>query len=362
VFKIEKVDCMVYPLLQVSLRPSKKAGILLQLMDGAKKMKIRLLLIIIIILFTTPTIAAEHYILDGGTGNGSAWNNALDDFPSTLVRGDTYYVGDGTYGQQEFDDPTDGEKYIYIKKATLEDHGTETGWDTAYGDGVATFFSNVDTKGGDIIVFKTSYWEFDGVVGGGPSSWTSGHGFKVTTDNPKATLMTTTHNGAGTEVASNIHVYHTEFAHVGRDKNPDAEGTYGCIVIAKADYDRAFCATGGCSGGGHVYAYNYIHDSPAYMVYNFSSGTLIFEYNYLDKSSHLETKESPVQGGGIVTYNAHNHTYRYNIFKDIKGNAEIVFYTWHGVLTVDNIDIYGNVFFDSGKNGSQWLNLGAFHR
>jgi len=37
---------------------------------------------------------ANHYILDGGSGDGSAWDNALDDLPAAFVRGDTYYVGD----------------------------------------------------------------------------------------------------------------------------------------------------------------------------------------------------------------------------------------------------------------------------
>lgn len=35
----------------------------------------------------------------------------------------------------------------------------------------------------EFFYLKTAYWIIDGVVGGGPSSWTSGFGFKITTNN-----------------------------------------------------------------------------------------------------------------------------------------------------------------------------------
>ena len=46
--------------------------------------------ILFLVLVATPVFAADHYILDGGSGDGSAWNNALDDLPETLTRGDTF--------------------------------------------------------------------------------------------------------------------------------------------------------------------------------------------------------------------------------------------------------------------------------
>ncbi len=50
-------------------------------------------------------------------------------------------------------------------------HGPETGWNATYGDGQAVF-------SGDISIW-TDNWTIDGVVGGGPGSWRSGHGFRV---------------------------------------------------------------------------------------------------------------------------------------------------------------------------------------
>jgi hypothetical protein len=56
-----------------------------------------------------------------------------------LTRGDTYYIADGSYVTYIFDDVASGSLVITIKKATVADHGTETGWLDTYGDGQAVF-------------------------------------------------------------------------------------------------------------------------------------------------------------------------------------------------------------------------------
>lgn len=85
--------------------------------------------------------AANRYVRAGATGNGSGsdWNNAYTSLPATLVRGDTYYVADGNYPGYVFTTPASGTTFIYVKKATLDDHGTDTGWQASYGDGQAVF-------------------------------------------------------------------------------------------------------------------------------------------------------------------------------------------------------------------------------
>jgi hypothetical protein len=52
-----------------------------------------------------------------------------------------------------------------VLKATQQDHGTDSGWSPDYGDGRAVFGK---------ITFSSSFYVFDGRVGGGPSSWNSG--------------------------------------------------------------------------------------------------------------------------------------------------------------------------------------------
>lgn len=91
------------------------------------------------------------YIREGRNGNGSDWTNAFGQVPA-LVRGNTYYVADGTYNG--FTSSVSGTTPIVIKKATAADHGTDTGWNNSYGDGQAVF--------GDITLNDMGYFTLDG--------------------------------------------------------------------------------------------------------------------------------------------------------------------------------------------------------
>src|SRR5690348_11914306 len=110
--------------------------------DGVPMKKLALLLILVAL----PALGANHYIRAGATGNGSGtdWTNACSGFSgscaiSGLVRGDTYYVADGSYGSQTFDTANSGSSVITIIKATVANHGTATGWSDTFGDGQAVF-------------------------------------------------------------------------------------------------------------------------------------------------------------------------------------------------------------------------------
>ncbi|NML18697.1 hypothetical protein, partial [Azohydromonas caseinilytica] len=100
--------------------------------------------------------AANVYVRPGATGanNGSDWANAYTALPSTLVRGNVYYIAAGSYAGRTFSTAASGTTPVTIKKATVADHGTSTGWSDAYGTGQASF------TGG--ISFTTPYWVFDG--------------------------------------------------------------------------------------------------------------------------------------------------------------------------------------------------------
>jgi hypothetical protein len=98
-------------------------------------------LAVLLILIATPVSAANVYVRVGAAGaaTGADWTDAYTALPSVLVRGNTYYIADGTYGAYTFDDAVSGTSVITIRKATVASHGTETGWDNTYGDGVTTF-------------------------------------------------------------------------------------------------------------------------------------------------------------------------------------------------------------------------------
>lgn len=120
--------------------------------------------------------AVDRYVRAGATGanNGTDWSNAYSSLPTTLVRGDTYYVASGSYGGYTFDDPASGTTIITIKKATVADHGTATGWLDTYGQGQAIFNGPLN--------FDSSNWIFDGngthTI---PSKNTNDYGFKIST-------------------------------------------------------------------------------------------------------------------------------------------------------------------------------------
>ncbi len=114
--------------------------------------------VLLALTWTSTAQAANHYIRDGATGTApcSDWSmaNACDSLPATLIRGDTYYVADGTYPGRTLDTETASNLVITIRKATASDHGTDTGWLSTFGDGQATFTGPFD--------FETHDWVIDG--------------------------------------------------------------------------------------------------------------------------------------------------------------------------------------------------------
>ena len=82
-----------------------------------------------------------RYVRPGGAGSkdGSDWGNAFDGLPSTLERDTVYWLAAGRYGGYTFDDAASGQKGITLRKAVDQAHGTDAGWNAAYGSGQATF-------------------------------------------------------------------------------------------------------------------------------------------------------------------------------------------------------------------------------
>jgi len=124
---------------------------------------------------------SNHYIRAGASGNGSGsdWTNACTGFsgacaPSSMVRGDTYYLAGGSYSGANFSAASSGTTLITIKGATTADHGTDTGWSTSFGVDV----TQVSFKSS--IAFSSSYWMFDGVMGPVWSRVASQYGFTFT--------------------------------------------------------------------------------------------------------------------------------------------------------------------------------------
>ena len=160
-----------------------------------------LLAMVVLLLMTAGAAhAANRYVRAGASGasDGSDWNNAYPTLPSTLQRGDTYYVAAGSYPAYTFDDAQSGTLTITVKKATAADHGTSTGWQAAYSSGQAVFSS--------VLRFATGYYVFDGQTRD-EADWFNGasYGFRVNHNGKDQNIVIS--GGAGSSNITIKHVY-----------------------------------------------------------------------------------------------------------------------------------------------------------
>jgi parallel beta helix pectate lyase-like protein len=264
-----------------------------------------------------------HYVRYDAKGNnsGSDWNNAYRELPSTLIRGDTYYIAGGYYPEYSFDDPASGSTYIYIKKATVDDHGTNTGWESSYGNGTVFFESS-----GTVFTFETMYYDLDGVTGSG----TSNHGIVVQMNGASsATYGVSLRGGTGFINLRHMEIYHS---------NPCGVGDVAQDGIRSVGPDNI------------TISYCYIHSWHRNCIIATDSQNWTVEYSHLSQNwtveySHLAESHSTSSNHGQAIYmgyrSASNWNIRHNTFKDINGSAVIFF---SGACS--NISVYGNLFWE----------------
>jgi len=258
------------------------------------------------------SFSAVHYIRQGASGVGTDWINAYGKLPSNLIRGDTYYIADGTYPGMYLDDFDPKGKYITIKKAIESDHGSNTGWKTEYGNGSAEFGATT---------FRRGHYILDGQVGGGTGQWDKNFGFKFKS------------NG-GT-----VLMYH------GSTRSSDPYRVIRNISIKHFDATSGMTNPGGGIGTKLVKGFNwswshgYIHDLKGvqfglqYPVDGFMIENCLVARNSSwtwpnGKGAHVEAFKGD---------QSRNGTFRYNIFEDIVGSGIIV-------IMNDNNKLYGNIF------------------
>jgi len=281
-----------------------------------------------------------------GNNDGSDWTNAWDDLPASLTRGDTYYIADGNYGGHVFNDAVDGTKYITIKKAIESDHGTNTGWQTSYGDDTADFVMEDPTwylgQYPEHIRFLTSYYIFDGQVGGGPGNWGSGHGFRIVVGEPiniSSGYYQLIVLGSWTEADDSdyIEFRHIEFISPYREPYDDEIAIYGLPNENDNDVGALHVILSHC----------YFHDIHHFIQVKQGRYWTI-EYNYFARNNGGEPGTSQEgQSSGICDFGSDDVIVRYNIFEDIMGTAFIALKSGiSGIpFTSNNWEIYGNVFY-----------------
>jgi hypothetical protein len=282
-------------------------------------------------LLALPAGATNHYVRQGASGNGSDWTNACGDFTgscaiASLVRGDTYYVGAGTYNARTWNTPASGTSVITIKKAIVADHGTATGWSDAYA-AQASFTNRMDVE--------TAYWTFDGQVGdyntggigsygfkdqynvgdfapcGGSNGGTAGAGFLLCGDHVTIRYFDCSgYTGTG------------DYNYPNQAKCIESYGGSFWTVSHVAMHGCESCLQGGATGA--LLEYSYIYNSRS-IAPNFHNNVFY------------------IQG-------LQNSTLRYNKVWDY--NAEGFFFTGYSGATNSNVAIYGNVFWSDGSQSN----------
>lgn len=282
----------------------------------------KLYVLFLLLFFPAHLIAANHYILDGGSGDGSSWSSALDDLPGSLTRGDTYYVGDGNYSSYTFDDAESTTTVITIKKATASDHGTETGWSSSYGDGQAVL--------GSSISFREGYFVIDGngthTV---PSNTSSDYGFKISHNSSTSTGGIVAIGESGYQV-SNITIKYT---HVYNTTNGDINnGTVGVRFYptqAQNYVKLQNCYFQNCGKDGFQLS---------------SSNYVLIERCYIERYGLLAAGSPDYHGQTIQAfYTTDQVIMRWNIWEGCEGQA---LFSYGDGSSIDGIRFYGNVVFN----------------
>jgi hypothetical protein len=267
--------------------------------------------------------AKVHYIRSDADGrnNGNDWKNAWTKIPSKFSRGHTYYIADGAYKGFKFKTPESSETFIYFKKATKEDHGTNTGWSDDFGDGSADFTGT--------IFLHAGFVEFDGQRGNFKGREES-YGFQIHAE------------GTPGFAVGDINSSHWVFKHIRiwkEDKDINVGGS------------RAFDFTPGRKYISNIHIDHCYIQNMTLPFYIMNTDSVLIEHsvaedNHSDPQHHSELAS---------IRSSSNITFRWNWFEDMEGTGGInsmsgECFNWY---------IYGNVFYGSGDPTCQGFSHGA---
>jgi hypothetical protein len=235
--------------------------------------------------------AATYHVRVGATGNntGADWTNAWNSMSKInmagLNPGDTVYIAAGTYGSLVITKSGSSGSPITFKRATSAEHGSSTGWSSAYDgnvviDGGNGLFAIGIGEGGDFL--GKSYITIDGVTRYGIQARNAMYGIR-----------------ADREGNSNLTFRYLELGDSGSYKLGE-DGIQG------------------------------------------SGNNLLVENCFIHDNDNITT-----HGDGIQWFSGNNFTVRYNLFKN-NGQMFMLTETAWGNDYLTNVDISYNVFYNRG--------------
>ncbi|MBN1889573.1 MAG: right-handed parallel beta-helix repeat-containing protein [Thermoflexales bacterium] len=302
---------------------------------------------IAILLLTVPPSSSAHtytqtfYVrppgVQYGTGDGSDWANAFSDLPEKLVRGAKYYMASGIYSTGTsayhiFDEAEQGSLYIGVFKATPDDHGTDTGWEASFGQGLAQLGQ---------LQFISGYYEIDGQTG----CRDQGHGFKVyikdCTEQPTAIVF------PWNSASRYVELRHIDMGLCGPTTFTAAQDViysyYGISNVIISD----------C----------YIHDANRAFIMMIDWSDVLLENNYFARSGrqqeshalHLRSVSNVSIRNNVfedsqssfINMNEPTDVYIYsNVFKRTPANDQTVYAVIDNYDTAINVWIYNNTIYN----------------
>ena len=295
---------------------------------------------------SSSAFAACHTVSPNGSGskNGTDWNNAYAGIPSTLVRGDVYYLADGSYPALEFTTAASGTTTVEIRKAQVYDYGRTSdgcsndisaGWSASTMGAAQAVFSS--TLGGHMFYLEDPYL----VINGNGQQTTAGCGGTIGND-PTANPGTITDCGikiddttaCGTDLISQtggVANFTASYLEVHGCGNASSED-----YIIRADSSANWSIT-------HMY----LHYFGAVCAVIGGTSHFTFDDNYMFRNqivagsnpTHGQCLQSSGDGGNLDVSR--------NVFRDLGGTAIMMSWVGSGSVQSGPYNFYDNVIWNT---------------
>jgi hypothetical protein len=287
---------------------------------------------------------ACHVVTPSGSGSktGADWNNAYAGLPSTLTRGDVYYLADGTYGSYTFSTPDSGTTVVEIRKAQTYDNCTSTGWNAAtMGSSQASF------TGSPALSLNSDYFILNGNGTYTGAGCGNAPGSTVTSEPPTPSDCGIRLAGSGNTTSGALNVvaccglHNTlEYVELVSSGTNNISGNGSLAIFAGiSDQSSTFFTIR------HMYARN----EGCVYIQDIGSDTVVDHSYFWGTEVYGAPGGSACHGQSEYSVNSSRGIRSYNVQRDITGTAVWTFGTGG---TFSNWQIYGNIIFMSSPTAS----------